>query len=74
MIKYLIIHNKLNGLQTSMRTRHSMIGSPERVNIQRSLVQNLSKVKQRLKIIERFLTFWGIKIPPKDHNNFWGSK
>ena len=51
-----------------------MIGSPERVKIQRSLVQNLSKIQQRLKIIGRFLTFWGVKIPPKDHNNFRGSK
>ena len=50
-----------------------MIGSPERVKIQRSLVQNLSKIQQRLKIIGRFLTFWGVKIPPDGHNKFWGS-
>ena len=51
-----------------------MIGSPERVKIQRSLVQNLSKIQQRLKTIECFLTFWGVKIPPDGHNKFWGSK
>ena len=49
-----------------------MIGSPERVKIQRSLVQNLSKI-QRLKIIGCFLTFWGVKIPPDVYNKFWGS-
>ena len=49
-----------------------MIGSPERVKIKRNLVQNLSKI-QRLKIIGRFLTFWGVKIPPDGHNKFWGS-
>ena len=27
-----------------------------------------------LKIIGRFLTFCGIKIPPDGHNKFWGSK
>ena len=48
-----------------------MIGSPERVKIQRSLVQNLSKI-QHLKIIGRFLTFWGVKIPRGGHNKFWG--
>ena len=26
------------------------------------------------KIIGRFLTFWGVKIPPGGHNKFWGSK
>ena len=36
---------------------------PERVKIQRSLVQNLSKIQQRLKIIGCFLTFWEVKIP-----------
>ena len=41
----------------------SMIGSPKRVKIQRNLVQNLSKIQQRLKIIERFLTFWGLNTP-----------
>ena len=55
-------------------TRPSMIGSPERVKIQRSLVQNLSKIQQRLKIVGRFLTFWGVKITPDGHNKFWGSK
>ena len=38
-----------------------MNGSPERVKIQRSLVQNLSKIQQCLKIIGCFLTFWGSK-------------
>ena len=51
-----------------------MIGSPKRFKIQRSLVQNLSKIQQRLKIIGCFLTFWGVKIPPDSHNNFLGSK
>ena len=51
-----------------------MIDSPERVKIQRSLLQNLSKIQQRLKIIGCFLTFWGVKIPPDGHNKFWGSK
>ena len=50
-------------------TMPSMIGSPERVKIQRNLVQNLSKI-QRLKIIGRFLTFWGVKIHPDGHNKF----
>ena len=40
-----------------------MTGSPERVKIQRSLVQNLSKIQQRLKIIGCFLTFGGLKCP-----------
>ena len=44
-------------------TRPSMIGSPEGVKIQRSSVQNLSKIQQRLKIIGCFLTFWGLKYP-----------
>ena len=44
-------------------TRPSMIGSPERVKIQRSLVQNVSKIQQRLKIMGCFLTFWGVKSP-----------
>ena len=57
-----------------LETRPSMIGSPERVKIQRSLVQNLSKNQQRLKIIGCFLTFWGVKIPPDGHNKFLGSK
>ena len=35
---------------------------PERVKIQRCLVQNFSKI-QRLKIIGGFLTFWGLKYP-----------
>ena len=48
-----------------------MIGSPERVKIQRSLVQNLSKIKQRLKIMERFLTFWGLKYPQTVTTTFW---
>ena len=47
---------------------------PKRVKIQRSLVQNLSKIQQRLKIIGGFLTFWWVKIPPNGHNKFWGSK
>ena len=46
-----------------------MIGSPERVKIQRSLVQNLSKIQQRLKIVGR-LTFWGVMPPQGGHNNF----
>ena len=41
---------------------------PGKSQIQRSLVQNLSKIQQRLKIIGRFLTFWGVKIPPDGHN------
>ena len=49
-----------------------MIGSLERVKIQRSLVQNLSKIQQRLKIIGHFLTFLGVKIPPDGHKNFGG--
>ena len=52
-----------------------MIGSPKRVKNQRSLVQNLSKIQQRLKIIGRFLTFFlGGEIPPGVYNKFWGSK
>ena len=50
-----------------------MIGSPEKVKIQRSLVQNLSKIK-RIKIIGRFLAFLGIKIPPKGSQQLLGSK
>ena len=34
---------------TSIPTRPSMTGSPEGVKIQGSLVQNLSKIQQRLK-------------------------
>ena len=49
-----------------------MIGFPERVKSQRSLVQNLSKIKQRLKIIGRFLLFWGIKIPQRITTTFGG--
>ena len=37
-----------------------MIGSPERVKIQRSLLQNLSESQQCLKIIGCFLTFWNM--------------
>ena len=41
-----------------------MIGSPERVKIQRSLVQIFSKIKQHLKILGGFLTFGGgLKCP-----------
>ena len=47
-----------------------MIGSPERVKIQRSLVQNFNKIQQRLKIIGGFLTFWGIKIPQRITTTF----
>ena len=49
-----------------------MIGSPQRVKIQRSLVQNLSKIKQQLKIIGCFLTFLGIKIPQRITTTFGG--
>ena len=49
-----------------------MIGSPERVKIQRSLVQNLSKIQQYLKIIECFLIFWGVKIPQGVTTNYGG--
>ena len=52
-----------------------MIGSPEGVKIQRSSVQNLSKIQQRLKIIGCFLTFFGGRLKhPRGHNKFWGSK
>ena len=47
-----------------------MIGSPERVKIHSSLMQNLSKIQQRLKIIGRFLTFWGVKYPQTVTTNF----
>ena len=53
-------------------TRRSMIGSPERVKIQRSLVQNFSKIQQRLKIIGGFLKFWGLKYPQGVRTTFWG--
>ena len=49
-----------------------MIGSPERVKIQRSLVQNLRKIQLCLKIIGCFLTFWGVKIPQTVTTNFGG--
>ena len=50
-----------------------MIGSPERVEIQRSLVQNLRKIEQQLIIIGRFLTtLLGIKIPQRVTTTFWG--
>ena len=49
-----------------------MIGSPERVKIQRSLVQNLCKIQQRLKIIACFLTFGGLKYPQTVTTNFGG--
>ena len=52
-------------------TRPSMIGSPERVKIQRSLVQNLSKI-QRLKIVGCFLKFGGLKYPQTATTIFWG--
>ena len=54
-------------------TRPSMIGSPERVKIQRSLVQNLSEIQQRLKILGGFLNIWGVKMPPEVvTTTFWG--
>ena len=71
---YTMIFSKKTTRVVSIPTRPSMIGSPERVKIQRSLVQNLSKIQQRLKIIVCFLTFWGIKIPPDGHNKFLGVK
>ena len=51
-----------------------MIGSPEEAKIQRSLVQNLSKIQQRLKIIGCFLTFLGVKIPPRQSQQILGVK
>ena len=53
-------------------TRPSLIGSPERVKIQRSLVQNFSKIQQRLKIIGGFLTFWGLNTPRGSQQIFGG--
>ena len=32
----------------------------------------LKQLQQRLKIIGRFLTFWGVKIPPGGQNKFGG--
>ena len=59
-------------LVKSIETRPSMIGSPERVKIQRSLVQNLSKIQLCLNH-RVFLNILGVKIPPGGHNKFWGS-
>ena len=35
-------------------------------------MQNLSKIQQRLKIIGCFLTFWGVKIPPRRSQQILG--
>ena len=61
-------------MPNAMETRPSMIGSPERVKIQRSLVQNLSKIQQRIEIIGCFFggVLGGLKYP-RGHNKFWGS-
>ena len=67
------IFRKINHLDFG-KTRPSMIGSPEGVKIQRSSVQNLSKIQQRLKIIGCFLTFWGLKYPQGVTTNFGGQK
>ena len=69
-----MIFSKKTTRVVSIPTRHSMIGSPERVKNQRSLVQNLSKIQQRLKIIGRFLTFFwgGVEIPQTFTTNFGG--
>ena len=49
-----------------------MIGSPERVKIQRSLVQNLSKNTTTSKNHRVFLKILGVKIPQTVTTNFWG--
>ena len=56
-----------------LSTRPSKIGSPERVKIHSSLMQNLSKIQRRQKIIGRFLTFWGVNTPRRSQKN-WGVK